>query len=289
MEVIRQFIQNLTYLNPITDTIDILLVAFIIYKGIMLLRSTSAAQVIKAILALVVMAWLSGLFGLNVISFLLGRTMELGFLALIIMFQPELRRALEHLGSSNLRGIFEPRSNISELSAAITKTVEAAQSLSKDRTGALIVFERVKKLDDYIKTGTILNAAFSAELLRNIFFPKASMHDGAVIIRNAKITAAGCMLPLSSNPNLNKDLGMRHRAGIGMSEASDAVVVIVSEENGSISVAINGTLKRNLAAETLDKLLTNELISDIDSKEKTQKTGLMSWLRKVKKNDKKDI
>ena len=148
------------------------------------------------------------------------------------------------------------------MSAAVTAVVTACESMSKSRTGALIVFERKILLDEYFKTGTLLDAIVSDELLRNLFFTKAALHDGAVIIRQARIAAAGCVLPLSENTHLSSDLGTRHRAGIGMSESSDAVVVIVSEETGTISVAVGGMLKRHLAPRTLERLLMNELVAD---------------------------
>ena len=188
--------------------------------------------------------------------------MSLGALALIVLFQPEIRRLIDQLGSSKLRS-FNPFSRTQQVSAienAIAQTVLACTEMSKSRTGVLIVFERDIALDDIARTGTIVDARVSSELLKNIFFVKAAMHDGAVIMRDGRLLAGGCMLPLSKNVNLSRDLGMRHRAGIGMSENSDAVVVIVSEETGTISVAIGGLLKRHLMPETLEKLLINELI-----------------------------
>ena len=183
-------------------------------------------------------------------------------MALFVVFQPELRRGLEQLGSKNIRLLrfLTPEQRSTELEKAIDQTVVACTEMSRSRTGVLIVFERSLVLNDMLRSGTELDARVSSELLKNIFFVKAPMHDGAVIIRNGRILGAGCMLPLSKNVNLSRDLGMRHRAGIGMSENSDAVVVIVSEETGSISVAIGGMLKRHLMPETLSKLLKNELM-----------------------------
>ncbi len=187
---------------------------------------------------------------------------SLGALALIVLFQPEIRRLIDQLGSSRWRS-FNPFARTQQVSAienAIAQTVLACTEMSKTRTGVLIVFEREMALDDIARTGTIVDARVSSELLKNIFFVKAAMHDGAVIMRDGRLLAGGCMLPLSKNVNLSRDLGMRHRAGIGMSENSDAVVVIVSEETGTISVAIGGLLKRHLMPETLEKLLINELV-----------------------------
>lgn len=264
MDVIMQWIGTiLEYRKIVTifDVIDVSIIAYIIYRGMMLLRRSRSAQVAKAILLIVLLLWVSYQFNLNVINFIIGRAVELGFLALIIVFQPELRRFLEQVGSSRLGDIFGSDDIPDEIESAITQTVTAYTALSKDKVGALTVFERKNPLDDVIKTGTVLDATVSSELLKNIFWPKAPMHDGAVIIRGGRVAGAGCMLPLSGNVNLSRELGMRHRAGIGMSEHADAVVAIVSEETGSISVAVGGMLKRHLAPETLERLLRNELES----------------------------
>jgi diadenylate cyclase len=188
--------------------------------------------------------------------------MKLGVLVLIILFQPEIRRFLEQMGSSNFRYFFGKKAKLGNIEAVIQNTVAACIDMSKKKTGALIVFEREITLIDYTKTGTRLDSIVSAELLKSIFYPKSPLHDGAVIVRNDRILAATCMLPMTSNTSISRDLGMRHRAGIGISEVTDAVVIIVSEETGSISVAINGMLKRHLAHDTFEKLLRNELILD---------------------------
>ena len=187
---------------------------------------------------------------------------EQGILVLAILFQPEIRRFLERIGSSRLGFVFSSNKPAGlNLETAIAETTEAYTSMSKDKVGALMVFERHHLLDDAIKTGTALDCAVSSELLKNIFWNKAPLHDGAVIVRDGRIVAAGCMLPMSGNVNLSRDLGMRHRAGIGISEQTDAIVVIVSEETGSISAAVGGMLKRHLAPETLERLLRNELMT----------------------------
>jgi len=261
---------NYIQMIKITDIIDIALVAFLIYKVITFtVKTNSARSLIKGILLIIIAMWMSSLLNLNVIKFLLGKTMELGILAIIILFQPELRRILERVGSGRMFNVFGRQLKESRIETAIVQTVLACADMSKAKIGALIVFEREIKIDDPIKTGTIINADTSAELLKNIFYPKAPLHDGAVIIRNDQIAAAGCMLPLSSNPNLSRDLGMRHRAGIGMSEVSDAVVVIVSEETGSIAVSVDGMLKRHLALDTFERLLRNELLPEEEPKVKT--------------------
>ncbi|HHU05629.1 MAG TPA: TIGR00159 family protein [Clostridiales bacterium] len=270
LEGIFEVAWNYIQMIKITDILDIALIAFLIYKVIIFtVRTNSARSIIKGILLIIVVMWMSSLLNLNVINFLLGKTMELGILAIIILFQPELRRILERVGSGKMLNVFGRQLKESRLETAIEQTVLACADMSKSRIGALIVFEREIKVDDPIKTGTIINADTTAELLKNIFYPKAPLHDGAVIIRNDQIAAAGCMLPLSTNPNLSRDLGMRHRAGIGMSEVSDAVVVIVSEETGSIAVAVDGMLKRHLALDTFERLLRNELMPDEEPKVKT--------------------
>ncbi len=259
MEVLNQIIRYLTMFG-FWDVVDILIVAYIVYKVIVFSRRTNAGQVFKGVILLLLVAQVSGLLGLNLLNFLLVNTLQLGFLALVVLFQPELRKAFERVGSKWFQFNTDKESAPSEVESAIIQTVEACKSLSWSRTGALIVFEREILLSSVIKTGTVIDSKVSAELLKNIFFPNAPLHDGALIVQHGRVTAAGCMLPLSSNTNLSKQLGMRHRAGVGMSENSDAVVVVVSEETGAISVAIGGMLKRHLSPETLEKLLRNELM-----------------------------
>jgi diadenylate cyclase len=258
----------------VNDGLDILLVAFLIYKLTGLIRRTSSSKVAKGIVVLILATWLSGELRLNVVNYILRNTVEMGLLALVILFQPELRRILEKVGASRFSSFFNAEAQMLTLDTAITQTVLACVELSRSRTGALIIFERDNRLEDQIRTGTVIDAATTAELLKNIFFPRAPLHDGAVVIREGRLKAAGCMLPLSHNTNLSRDLGMRHRAGIGMSEHSDAVVVIVSEETGSISVAVDGMLKRHLSADTFEKLLRNELLRESD----LEKRGFFSNL-----------
>jgi diadenylate cyclase len=265
----------------ISDVLDILIVAFLVYKLTELVRKTSTSRVARGLIVLLLFTWLSGELSLNVIHFILLRTVEMGLLALVILFQPELRRILEKVGTSRIP-FFGRESHLLITDNAITQIVLACADLSRTKTGALIIFERDNRLDDQIRTGTVIDAAATAELLKNIFYPKAPLHDGAVIIRDGRIKAAGCVLPLSHNANLSRDLGMRHRAGIGMSEYSDAVVVIVSEETGSISVAVDGMLKRHLATDTFEKLLRNELLSETEKDEK--KSGFLAGLFKGNKS-----
>lgn len=247
------------------DIIDIAIMAFIIYKVIMLVRRTSSGQVAKGVLIILAAFALASFFRLTVFSYMLSKTLEMGVLALVILFQPEIRRFLEQMGRSGIGKVFSREETPDELKNAISQTVAAYADLSKTKTGALMVFERKNLLDDAIKTGTALDCQVNSELLKNMFWNKAPLHDGAVIVRGGRIVGGGCMLPLSGNVNLSRDLGMRHRAGIGASEHSDAVVAIVSEETGSISVAVGGMLKRHLTSETLERLLINELVPEQDA------------------------
>lgn len=253
---------NFIFSLQLWDVLDILVIAYLIYRLLLLVRKTNTSRLLKGVLVVIVLMWLSA-ERMLALSFVLERIVEWGVLALIILFQPEIRRGLEQLGSSQipfLQIFAKPQVDRQTVEDAIAQTVSACGDMSKSRTGALIVFERKNQLDEMLRSGTKLDAEVSSELLKNIFFVKAPMHDGAVIVREGRVLGAGCMLPLSRNVNLSRDLGMRHRAGIGMSENSDAVVVLVSEETGSISVAVGGMLKRHLMTETLEQLLRNELL-----------------------------
>jgi len=268
----------------ITDYLDIIILAFVLYKLLMLAQSTKLASLLKGLFIFFAALLLSSIFKLNGIYFIMSHMVNLGFLALIVLFQPEIRRVLEELGSKKLNvfGLFSHSQNVGLMEQTIAQTVMACTEMSQTRTGALIVFEREMLLDDMVRSGTVLDASVSSELLKNIFFVKAPMHDGAVIIRNGRVLGAGCMLPLSKNVNLSRELGMRHRAGIGMSENSDATVVIVSEESGSISVAIGGMLKRHLKPETLENILRNELLPQDEEESQKQKFTLLNLLRTKK-------
>lgn len=263
----------------VTDILDIGIMVFLMYHLLLLVRSTKAASLLKGLFIFLAALVLSGLLQLNGINFILNRMVEVGVLALIILFQPEIRRILEEMGSRRFMAFFTHSEVSGSMEQTISQTVLACTEMSQSRTGVLIVFEREILLDDMVRSGTVLDASVSSELLKNIFFVKAPMHDGAVIVRQGRVLAAGCMLPLSKNVNLSRDLGMRHRAGIGMSENSDAVVVIVSEETGSISVAIGGMLKRHLKPETLENLLRNELLPQETNEPDKQKFSLAGLLR----------
>ena len=287
MEAIKTALErslNLLTTIGIADVIDILLVAYLIYKAIWFVRKTNSYNLAKGIIVFLLVMLFSDLFKLKMISFVLRKAAELGLIALVILFQPELRRLLERMG----RGFSSMKGEIgTEMDSAIAHTVLACSEMSASKTGALIIFERNVKLNEIMSTGTIINADTNAELIRNVFFNKAPLHDGAMIIRDGRIAAAGCVLPLTKSTNLSKELGMRHRAGIGLSEQADAVVVIVSEETGSISVAVDGMLKRHLTATTLERLLRSELIIEEPDGDQRSIKQMFKKLFKVK-NDEED-
>ena len=251
-----------------SDYLDILVVAYLIYKLLPLLRTPHIMRLARTVIALVLIAWITSAAKLYTINWLLNQLLAIGLLAFVVLFQPELRRMLDHLGNVKISKFFGMPRQVQEMDAVITQTVRACEAMSRKKVGALIVFARDQRLEEYFKTGTAIDAQVSDQLVRNIFFKNSPLHDGAMIIRDGRIAAAGCVLPLSNNENLAAELGTRHRAGVGMSEATDAVVVIVSEENGSISVAAGGMLKRFLKVETLDKLLRQELHT-VDSQEES--------------------
>jgi len=245
----------------ITDILDILLVAFLIYQVISKTNTGRAKRLLRVAFVFLIFTWITDLANLHVLNFLVDWVTELGLIAVVVLFQPELRQVVDRLGNTSIRELLSPKAHSEEMDNVISQTVMACEAMSKERIGALIVFERTTRLDDYFKTGTVIDGKVSEQLLRNIFFPKAALHDGAMVVRGAQVAAAGCVLPLSENRRISADLGTRHRAGIGVSEVSDAVVVIDSEETGTISVAVGGMLKRHLAPQTLEKLLSNELCS----------------------------
>ena len=251
------------------DIIDILIVAYIIYRIMKLLKDTSAERLIKGIILLVGIMLLASMLHLTMISWLLQQALNVGLFAIVVVFQPELRRLLEQIGKGNFSRLIVPADAPDEVESMITATVSACADMSRTKTGALIVFERRERLGEIISTGTMVDAAPSAELIKNIFFKNSPLHDGAMIVRAGRVCAAGCVLPLSGNQSLSRDLGTRHRAAVGMSESADSVLVVVSEETGSISVAIGGMLKRHLSPDMLRKLLENELL-DSEKQEKSR-------------------
>lgn len=261
MQILQSLMQQMVKMQW-TDYLDIALVAFVIYQILPLFARSSTKRITAVVFAVVVLAALTEAFNLYTMNFFISRFLQVGFLALVVIFQPELRRFFDRMGSVQLQRLLNISKGSTVSGSMISQVVMACETMSAERVGALIVFTRENRLEEYSKTGTTVDAQVSEQLIRNIFFPKAALHDGAMFIRDGRVASAGCVLPLSESNRLSADLGTRHRAGVGISEMSDAVVVIVSEETGTISVAIGGTLKRHLAVETLDKLLRKELNPD---------------------------
>ncbi len=279
MAVLNSFLDIVRTIR-VNDIIDMAIMAFIFYKVLYFLARTGSGRVLRGILLLVVMLLLAKALDLYVVNYVFGKTFELGVLALLVIFQPEIRSLLEKVGG--ITKYIPGRSSPKDVENAITQVVLACRDLAATKTGALIVFERDNILDEPIKTGTLIHSDVKAELLKNIFYPNTPLHDGAVIIRGGRIEAASCMLPLTTQTHLSRELGMRHRAGIGMSEASDAVVVVVSEESGSISVAVEGILKRHLTEETFERILRNELLQDQEDKQSKLKAIAQNMFTKDK-------
>ena len=290
MEAIREQLQTIMSMD-LRDMIDIFLVAFLIYRVMLLVRTTASMRIFRGIVAVLAVAALTQILELRTLNFILGQILAVGLMAMVVLFQPELRRMMDHLGSSvSLSRFLSPEKTPDEMAMVIHQTVKACEVMGRERVGALIVFARTHRLDEYFKTGTVIDGTVSDQLIRNIFFPKAALHDGAMIIRDGRIAAAGCVMPLSDSHRLSADLGTRHRAGVGTSEASDAVVVIVSEETGTISVAVGGMLKRHLAPQTLERLLRQELIRDEGAKQEMKIVTAMKDIltgKEEKSNDKK--
>ncbi len=249
-------------LDVIRAIVDIGIVAYAIYWVILLVRETRAWQLIKGILFILVFAYVSGKLGLSTVEYILNNTIQLTAIAVVIIFQPELRRGLEQIGRSQFRDFFNLEEGNAHIktTAVIEEIVKTATELSKNFVGALIVIERNTKIGEIINSGTQLDSIVSAELLINIFTPNTPLHDGAVVIRENKIKSAACFLPLTDNPNLSKELGTRHRAALGITEISDSISIIVSEESGKISFALSGGLTRNLTPDTLRKALNKNLL-----------------------------
>ncbi len=265
--------------------LDILVVSYIFYKGYMLIKETRAEQLLKGIALIIVLIPISYLLKLDMLYFILNKTLTIGVLSVIIIFQPEIRRGLEHIGRSAFEDVHYANDKES-INIAINEIVNAVHNLSETKTGALIVMEQKTGLAEIDSSGTILDANVSSNLLENIFVVNTPLHDGATIIRNNKILASGCVLPLTNNNNINKKLGTRHRAGLGLSEVSDALIIIVSEETGVVSLAINGKLSRGYDKERLRNILSNIIENRNKNKKnvKDAKERVRSWVRGIKIN-----
>ena len=285
MENLQEFFATLQKMQW-SDYLDIIVVAFLIYKMLPLIRTPNIMRIARTVVALLLMTWITDVMELYTINWILDQVLAIGLLAFVVLFQPELRRMLDHLGNVKISNLFGSGKPMQEMEHVIAQTVMACEVMSREKVGALIVFCRDQRLDEYFKTGTQIDGQVSEQLLRNIFFKNSPLHDGAVIIRDSRVAAAGCVLPLSDSHRLSADLGTRHRAGVGMSEASDAVVVIVSEENGTISVASGGMLKRHLAPQPLEKLLRNELCPDTGMENEVNAAAqVLKKITRKKEND----
>lgn len=260
------------------DILDIAIVAYLFYMLSKFVRETRAGTLIKGIILLLIFTWVSNLLQLNTINYLLRNLMQFAFIAFIVIFQPELRRALEKVGRTNFSSLFTQEDNDAAEHIA-NEIAAAAVALSSRRIGALLVLERKTKIGDIVRTGCELNSDISSELLINIFIPNTPLHDGAVIIRNNKIVAARCILPLTQNETLSREFGTRHRAALGLSEGSDAAIIVVSEETGKISFTLNGNMSRNYTEETLKKVIIKVLSSDTSA---NPNNAISRWKERLK-------
>ncbi len=283
MGLFRNMIWNLTHRLRVTDVIDILIVAVIIYELLLLTRHTRGSALLKGLFFLLVIAILSSLLGLVSLNWLLNAILQNGAIVLVVLFQPEIRKALERMGRTRLIGKGTKKNTVDERTVIISEIIQTIMDLSKRRVGALIVFERQTGLQDVIETGTRLDAEISAPLLENIFEPNTPLHDGAVVIRENEIMAAACILPLAEASGVSRELGTRHRAAVGITENTDAVVLVVSEETGIVSLAKDGELKRPLTVKDLE-----EILGKIFEERKSGILGLVKILKKEPEDQKNE-
>jgi len=273
----------------VTLILDIAIVIFLAYQLLRIVKDSRAWQLVKGIVFLIIATSVSGLLNLNILNYILSRVMEWGVILIIIIFQPEIRRALEQLGGTNkfTRFFGFDKDIITKTKEDIYKVVIAVYELAKNKTGALIVIERDIQIKDIISTGIPMDSEVSPQLLVNIFVPNTPLHDGAVVISNNKIAAAACMLPLASDKDIAKELGTRHRAGIGVSKESDSIAIIVSEETGKVSVAKDGTLIADVREDVLKKILINNIVTKRlnEPKEKKERKSLKETITKIFKKD----
>ena len=268
----ENFFNNIVSSIGLKDVLDIAIVAFLVYKVLGFIRETRAEQLAKGLVVLVICTLLSDFLKLYTLHWLLSGVVSVGLIAIVVIFQPELRRALEHLGRSRFANIMSDIDK-EEAKRIVTEIVRAVESMSASRTGALMVIEKEITLNDIVETGTVIDAYISAEMIGNIFYEGAPLHDGALILRGDRLYAAGCVLPLTQNKELSKELGTRHRAGIGITDNSDALVIIVSEETGVISLAQNGELTRFLEGKKIEKTLLDLYLQEDSKSPLTGKIG----------------
>lgn len=282
MEEVYKLLINTVKNISFSSILDILVVSYILYKGYVLIKETRAEQLLKGIVLIIILIPISSIFKLNMLSFILNKTFTVGILSVAIIFQPEIRRILEKLGRSAFEEIHSVQGD-EDRNALVGEIVVAVNELAQSKTGALIVIEQGTGLNEIIGSGTILDAQLSAHLLENIFAINTPLHDGATIIRKGRIYAAGCVLPLTSNTNISQKLGTRHRAAMGISESSDALIIVVSEETGVISLAANGRLTRNYDKEKLNNILIRIMKKRESKKIKTAREKVKEWMRGLKK------
>ena len=285
-------IGNYLLLIRISDILDIAIIAFLVYNLLRMVKSTRAENILKGVVAFLLVLWLVDILQLNAISYLMRNLVQVGILSIIVLFQPEIRRALERMGQTdqwasklfNVKGRYNDPSFKGAWRSAIIAICDAAERFSETKTGALIVLERSTNLSEIVRTGTPVNSAVNLEVLGTIFYEGTPLHDGAAIIENGRIKAAGCVLPLSNNLDLGKDMGTRHRACLGIAENSDAIPIVVTEETGIISMAKNGVLIRHFDRQTLYTRLVDEMIPKETASEKTDNSWkgrvqrLLSWV-----------
>ena len=298
IENIVDFLKNffVTYaIEPIKhigvkDVIDILMLSLVLFFVYRLIRDSRAWKLLLGLGCLFLISIVAGVFKMGALSFVFGNFQQIGIIAIIVLFQPELRTALEKVGGTSLTGIKSiaaDSKDLATINAEIEAISTAVNDLARDKVGALIVIERSTRLGEFIKSGVYIDAAISPYILRNIFFNKAPLHDGAVIVREGRICAAGCFLPLTTKDDINKDLGTRHRAAIGVTEISDSVVIVVSEETGTISVSVDGNLERNYNYRSLKQALTSYLISQTVSDGAKHMIGKKQKKKQAKNKDNK--
>ena len=261
----EQLLENLSASIGISDVIDIILVTFLFYKLLGFIRETRAEQLAKGIILLIVLTMISNWAHFYALHWILSGILSVGLVAVVVIFQPEFRRLLENIGQSKVYRIFD-KIDVKDAKEVIDQIIVAIEDMSKTKTGALMVFERESMLNEIADTGTAIDAKLSSELVRNIFYEGSPLHDGAMIVRNGRIHAAGCVLPLTESKQLSKDLGTRHRAGIGISENSDALVLIVSEETGIVSKAEAGKIQRPLDTFEINRILVDLYMPEQDKK-----------------------
>lgn len=281
LEILQVMVNSIKNIN-VSSILDILAVSYLFYKAYMLIRETRAEQLLKGIILIIIFIPISKVLRLEMLYWILSNTITIGVLSFIIIFQPEIRRALEHIG----RSAFTDKHILQDeeaMAKVIEEIVNAVENLSREKTGALIVIERLTGLGEIINTGTKLDSLVSSALLENIFVVNTPLHDGATIIRNDRIISSGCFLPLTSNNELNRALGTRHRAALGISENSDAIIIVVSEETGTISLAVNGNLTRNYDKARLKDILIR-IIKKTQSRKLNFKERVVAWMRETKKS-----